>query len=152
MKNQFKIVEKVFYKQITDLGSLTFYVFVMIFCLIIAKTTLFRNLLISLVLVMVVSVLVKCFYFRERPKKQKKNTFLERLDAASFPSIHSMRVFSLAFWVSMLSNNIYLNVYVSIIALAVMYSRVYLKKHYLSDVIGGVVLSAIINLGIWWFV
>jgi|TARA_Y100000310_G_scaffold171597_1_gene171795 undecaprenyl-diphosphatase len=141
----------IFYDQITLFGGLIFYVFVLGLCLILNLMFLFNNLLISLILVMLLSTLIKYFYLKERPKKQKKDSLLQRLDASSFPSVHTMRAFSLAFWFSMFYSNTIITIYILIIALLVIYSRIYLKKHYLTDVIIGLIFSVIINLIIWWY-
>ena len=100
---------------------------------------------------MIVSIFIKYFYFKERPLKKEKTNLIERLDAASFPSTHSMRIFSLMFWIVLLGD-MKLTIYSTIIVFLVSYSRIYLKKHYLIDVIFGIILSFIINILIWWII
>jgi len=143
-------VESSIFKQITDLGGLIFYGLVIMSFLILGEWAMFWNLTVSIILMMVLAVGIKYFYFKERPKKQRKNNLLERLDASSFPSIHAMRVFSLAFWLSIFFNNPIFTVYLSITALIILYSRIYLKKHYLGDVVWGIIFSTIINLGVFF--
>lgn len=144
----FQVID-IFLKQISELGNLMFYLFSIVLCLILHKFALFIDLMLSLIILMIVMFLFRYFYFKERPKKQSRKTFLERLDASSFPSAHAMRIFSLAFWFSLFFANILITIYISIIALIVIYSRIYLKKHYFGDVLWGVIFSFIINLLIW---
>ncbi len=146
MKEIINKILNICFKQITELGGLIFYLVILGFCLVLNQIELFIKLFLSIVIVTIISVLIKLLYFKDRPKKQKKTNLFERLDASSFPSIHSMRIFSLAFWFSLFFNNIFFTISVSILALVIMYSRIYLKKHYLIDVIFGVIFSAFINI------
>jgi len=150
IKSAYYSAESITFRQLTELGSLVAYVFFMIVFLIFGKADLFIQLFISLFFIMVVAILIKSLYFKKRPSKHLTRNFVERLDAASFPSIHSMRTFSLVFWVSSYFNNLLLTVYLSIVGVFVVYSRIYLKKHYWVDVIFGLIFSFIINHIIWW--
>jgi len=149
MEKTIKKIIDLFFGQITELGGFFFYSVVLIACLVLNKINLFAKLFLSLIIIMVLSIAIKWFYFKERPKKQKKINLFERLDASRFPSVHSMRAFSLAFWFSVFFNNLLFTIYLSIMALTVMYSRTYLKKHYFIDIFGGLFFSAIINILIW---
>jgi membrane-associated phospholipid phosphatase len=147
-----KNITDIFFKQITDFGGMFFYLLVLGACLFLNELKLFFNLFLSLFFVMSLSISIKWFYFKDRPKKQKATNLFERLDASSFPSVHSMRVLSVAFWLSFFFNNILFTIYSSAVAAIVMYSRIYLKKHYFIDILGGVIFSLIINLLIWWLI
>jgi len=144
-----KNIANIFFEQITVFGGFFFYLLVLGSCLLLNEIELFVNLFLSLFFVMAFSILIKLFYFKERPKKQKKTNLFERLDASSFPSVHAMRIFSIAFWLSLFFNNIIFTVYCFAIAILVMYSRIYLKKHYFVDVLGGIFFSGIINILVW---
>ena len=150
LKSAYYSAENIAFIQLTELGSLVAYVFFMLAFLILGKADTFIQLFISLFFVMVVAILIKSLYFKKRPSKHLTRNFVERLDAASFPSIHSMRTFSLVFWISLYFNNLLLTVYLSIVGVFVVYSRIYLKKHYWVDVIFGLIFSFIINHIIWW--
>ena len=152
MEKTIKKIIDLFFRQITELGGFFFYFIILIACLIFNRIDLFTKLFLSLIIIIVLSIAIKWFYFKERPKKQKKTNLFERLDASSFPSIHSMRAFSLAFWFSIFFDNLLFIFYVSLIALIVAYSRIYLKKHYLIDIVGGIFFAAVINIVIWWFI
>ena len=150
IKSAYHSAERIVFIQLTELGSLVAYAFFMFIFLILVNVDLFVHLFISLFFVMVAAILIKSLYFKKRPSKHLTRNFVERLDAASFPSIHSMRTFSLVFWVSLYFNNLFLTIYLSFVGIFVVYSRIYLKKHYWIDVIFGLIFSFIINYIIWW--
>ena len=49
------------------------------------------QLIVSLILCYMLTTLFRMAFFRQRPLKQQYKNFLERIDASSFPSLHSMR-------------------------------------------------------------
>ena len=110
------------------------------------------ELMLSLFCVMALAIISKLLFFKERPVRQEKNNIIERIDASSFPSIHSMRVSSLVFWLSLYFNNVIMTCYFAVIGLMVVYSRVFLKKHFIIDVIFGIIFSIVINMLLWWFI
>jgi membrane-associated phospholipid phosphatase len=140
-----------FFKQITELGSLTIILIAIIFSYFFNEA-LAMQLFIGIVFVTVISFSIKAIFFRERPKKQPTNTLVERLDASSFPSIHSARITILMFWLIAYSTDMILKVLLLLIGLTVAYSRVYLKKHYFVDVLGGFILAMIVNILIFYLV
>jgi|TARA_B100001971_G_C18220392_1_gene556727 membrane-associated phospholipid phosphatase len=150
MKNILNTALYNFFEQITHLGGLIFYIVILGLCLFLNLIQLFINLLISLFMIMLIASFIKFLYFKERPKKLQKDNFLQRLNASSFPSIHTMRMISLVFWFSEFFKNVYITIYFSIIALFVIYSRLYLKKHYFIDIIGGFIIATVANMLIWW--
>ncbi len=140
----FKKLFDIGFAQITELGGFVTYVIIAIFTLFFIHPFLFVNLILSLIAITVVAIAIKYFFFKDRPKKQSTNNLVERLDASSFPSIHTMRIFALGFWISTLFRSWIGVLYLLVIAILVSYSRIYLKKHYWSDVLGGLVLVIII--------
>jgi|SRR3989344_5749826 len=93
-------------------------------------------LIVGLIAIDLVCNLIKLFFFRHRPVKKDFSNFLEKIDAGSFPSIHSARssfVFiSFFFLTSFPVNWIFL-----LLILVVGLTRILLKKHYLFDVLAG---------------
>ncbi|MBI4017744.1 MAG: phosphatase PAP2 family protein [Candidatus Aenigmarchaeota archaeon] len=81
-------------------------------------------------------------FFKERPEKRQYKNLFERLDAASFPSIHAQRAVFLAVTLAGYFKNTGLTVLFLLLAGLVCYSRVALRKHHLSDVLAGSVLGA----------
>ncbi|MDD5086866.1 MAG: phosphatase PAP2 family protein [Candidatus Nanoarchaeia archaeon] len=146
-----KNITDIFFKQITDFGGFFFYFLILGTCLFLNELDLFFNLFLSFIFVMALGILIKLVYFKDRPKKQKATNLFEKLDASSFPSVHAMRAVSLAFWLSLFFNNTVFTIYCFAIAIMVMYSRIYLKKHYFIDILGGILFSGIINILIWCY-
>jgi membrane-associated phospholipid phosphatase len=149
LKKQFFILLDAGFKQITELGSSTLTAVIALTILFFSQSLALRIIL-GIVGVTIISYLIKIFFFKQRPKKQSKDTFIEKVDASSFPSIHAARMTVIVFWLIAYFNNMYLTIFSLIIGMLVIYSRIYLKKHYWSDVIGGLVISLAVN-GIIYF-
>ncbi|MBI2151801.1 phosphatase PAP2 family protein, partial [Candidatus Woesearchaeota archaeon] len=66
-----------------------------------------------------------------------------KLDASSFPSWHTARALFLALIFSEKFNYFPLTVFLITITVIVAYSRLYLKKHDIIDVLGGIVLGGV---------
>lgn len=111
---------------------------------IIGWNTFFIKLLLSLLINEVFCSLIKFTFHRQRPDGQTFNGAMDKIDAGSFPSIHSSRIMIAYLFLFSHSNNIWLGIsFISIICLVGM-SRVILKKHYISDVVGGLIIGGII--------
>lgn len=145
---EFSILMDSFLKQITHLGSITIVsIFLTLFIIFYFEAS--KKILISMIIVNLIAYIIKIFFFKPRPKKQPTNTFIEHIDASSFPSVHTARITTLVFWIFIFFNNIYLEIVSLILGILVAYSRIYLKKHYLIDVMGGAIIALIINLIIY---
>ncbi|MGV8163179.1 MAG: phosphatase PAP2 family protein [Candidatus Nanoarchaeia archaeon] len=129
--------------QITHLGSIVTYGVVIAFALLVEKYSLFWELVVSLAIILIIGMSIKFLYFKDRPQKQKYSGKLEKMDASSFPSIHSARITALAIILSISFNKTFLTIFLILVAFAVMYSRIYLKKHRLVDIIGGAILGGL---------
>ncbi|MFA6073328.1 MAG: phosphatase PAP2 family protein [Candidatus Woesearchaeota archaeon] len=136
-----KIIEEI-YKQITNLGGIIPYGLIILTSLLLDEYKLFLELSLSLLIVILIGFGIKELYFVDRPQKQKHHNLLEKLDASSFPSIHSARIISLAIILSIHFNKLFFTLFLIILAILVMYSRIYLKKHRFVDIIGGTILGA----------
>lgn len=141
---QFSLLMDAGFKQITELGSMTLITVFAIFFIFFNQELAIRTIL-GIVGVVIISYAIKMLFFKNRPIKQSTETFIEKVDASSFPSVHAARTTVIAFWLIMYFNNIYLRAFITLIWVLVIYSRVYLKKHYWSDVIGGTIIALIIN-------
>ena len=98
------------------------------------------------------TLIIRLFYFKNRPNRIRYRTLLEKLDASSFPSIHAARIsFLFIFLVIFVAKDVLFILLFFILTLLVLYSRIYLEKHYLIDVIGGVILG-IITSSLFFFV
>ena len=83
--------DKVF-EEFTFLGGILFYGLVCLWFLFRGEYTYFFNLFISAILIYVIAIIIRLFYFRNRPKKIKHSDFVEKIDASSFPSVHTARI------------------------------------------------------------
>ncbi len=110
------------------------------------------QLLVGIVLAFGVTVLIRMFSFKERPDRQPFNGFLTKIDASSFPSLHSMRASVLATLLTLKITNPVLIILLIVYALAVGASRVQLKRHYVSDVVAGLILGILVALASVWLV
>ena len=151
IKDNIKSIIYAAFKQLTELGSLTIVSVIIIFSYFYDQTLAY-DMLIGVVAVTIISLLIKALTYKERPTKQKFSNLIERIDASSFPSVHSARIAIVAFWLSVYSDALILKIFIISIAVLVAYSRIYLKKHYYVDVIAGIVLAGIIDVLIYLYI
>jgi len=149
-----------FYKGVTFLGSTEFIIFLVIFFLILFIILKKRNYgyLISIVLIIstVINNVLKLIVRRERPLVL---SFVEE-HSFSFPSGHTMAAVSMygiliyLILKSNLSKKLkgVISAVLGIIPVLVALSRVYLGAHFMSDVIGGIIVSTILLIVITYFV
>lgn len=141
----FDTVTKEFIKDISSLGSLAFYLLMMAVTFLIGKYELSYKLASSLALIFIATYSIKFFYVKPRPdfEKKKFSSLMERLNESSFPSVHAARI-------TLLSAALYsvfpqLILPSSVMTLLVCYSRILVKRHYLPDVIAGIIIGLIIG-------
>lgn len=138
---------KEFFKNTTALGSLVFHGFAGILFLFI-DIKIFFDLLIAQGISLAIIVIIRTLYFKNRPGMNlKPKEILARLDASSFPSMHSAHSMIFALVVGF---NTQVEVLIILILLSVLiaYSRLILKKHYWTDILSGLGLGAIIGLSV----
>ena len=104
---------------------------------------------ISLIFILIINEVtcgaIKYIYPKERPIPMPNKTLFQKYLAGSFPSVHTARV--TAFFAAVILYNINtMFILIGLLAvIAVGYSRIYLKKHYLTDVLAGFAIGAIIS-------
>jgi|VirMetMinimDraft_7_1064189.scaffolds.fasta_scaffold92871_2 membrane-associated phospholipid phosphatase len=90
---------------------------------------------------------IKYFWHKPRPNGQQFKNGFEKIDAGSFPSIHSSRIafvyLSLSY-IQYMSGNLFIVPVFLIVILVVGYSRIFLKKHFLTDVVAGYFFGALL--------
>ena len=138
--------DKVF-EEFTFLGGILFYGLVCLWFLFGEKYDYFIMLFAGVILIYVVTFLIRLFYFKNRPKKMKYRGFIEKIDASSFPSVHAARITLLfVFFVKFFFKDLILISLSFMILVMVLSSRIYLKKHYFSDLLGGIFLGLFTSL------
>lgn len=129
--------------EVTAFGGFFFYGLVLLFTLSLSLFNLFVLLLFGFVVSALITILVRTFYFKERPNKVEYSNYIEKIDSSSFPSLHTGRVFYMALVVSYFFQNVYLTALMMFLAIITAYSRVFLKRHDYYDLAGGVVLAVV---------
>lgn len=106
------------------------------------------KLFIGLILCYAVVIGIRIFYFKQRPDKQKYKTFLGKLDASSFPSLHSARIAALATVLFFYFQSNAIKAAMILLIPAVAFTRIWLKRHYVIDTVIGVAVGMIIGLAV----
>lgn len=102
---------------------------------------LYFSLLLALLVNEVFCSLIKLFFHKPRPDGQPYNGFLEKIDAGSFPSIHASRISLVYFTLFSHAESLGLQIAFLLVILIVAYSRVALKRHFWTDIIGGILIG-----------
>ncbi len=139
-----------FFRDLTALGSLWAYLILLVFFVVWKDYALAKRLAIGLIVIYAVIMSIRAFYFRERPVKLKHNSFLGRIDASSFPSNHSARIAFVTISLIYHYSNLWFEISALIIGCLVAYSRIFLKKHDLKDVLAGIAVGIAIFLLTYW--
>lgn len=139
------------FKDLSTLGGSIFYAFVLGLSLLFGEIKLFIDLLVGFFFTLLIIVLIRTFYFKDRPKKEKYKNYLEKIEASSFPSWHSARAIFLALVFSYFFVNKYVTGLLLLTSLTVAYSRIHLRRHDWFDILGGIVLGIITFLLVFLF-
>ncbi len=139
----YQTIKKQLWELLRDITSIGGFMFYLSLLLVYAHSILFLPLLFGLIFTASIVVLIRIFYFKDRPKKEAHHNLIERIDASSFPSLHTARIVFLAALFSAHYESSYLTGVFIISAIAVSYSRIYLQKHDYIDVFAGAVLGGI---------
>jgi len=129
-----------FFRDITAIGG---FAASLLLILLFISSPLLIPLIAGSILTAGIIILIRIFYFKNRPKKENYTNFIEKIDASSFPSLHTARIVFLAMLFSTHFANQYLTILCTVTAALVSYSRIYLKKHDWWDIAGGVVLGIV---------
>ena len=111
--------------------------------IVLGPSTVFFKLLAALLVNEVFCSLIKLFFPKKRPIVQAHNSLLEKIDAGSFPSIHTSRITLSFLTLFALSQSVEVKVVLILAIIIVMISRVLLKKHFWIDVLGGFFIGLI---------
>ena len=127
---------------LTTFGNPIFYILVLL-VLVAFDASLALPLFLALIFVELSCILIKLMYRKDRPVPQSREGIFNRVDANSFPSVHSTRIALLATMIILYYQNFLLSLVGIVVMFLVGYSRVYLQRHYVKDVIFGFLLGII---------
>jgi len=101
-------------------------------------------LLVALIVNEVVGSIIKIVFPKKRPTGQSYKNILEKIDAGSFPSLHTSRITIV--YLSLFASTTLLSLKIGfiIVIMLVGFSRIFLKKHYPVDVLGGLICGLLI--------
>ena len=133
------------WQDLKGIGGVPLYLVVTLLALTFDKVTLFVQLVIGLILAFAVTAIIRFVYFKERPIKQEYRTMIERIDASSFPSLHTGRAAVLGTLLILHVQNLWGGVIIGLAALGVAAARVSLKRHFVWDVIFGLLIGVVIG-------
>ncbi len=131
-----------FWKFITFFGSVG--IVFLIFLLAALAENHYSILLFSLAVLILedaIGSIIKLLFFKPRPIPQKFTNIIQKIDAGSFPSIHSARSFSL-FLISCIFIGLPYCLMFAAFWILIALSRIYLNKHFWIDILGGMLLSS----------
>ena len=78
-------------RDISALGSMIFCIIILLIFLATKNYYLLRQWIAGLAVVYIIVILIRTFYFKHRPVQLPHTSYIERLDASSFPSLHAAR-------------------------------------------------------------
>ncbi|RMD58579.1 phosphatase PAP2 family protein [Candidatus Woesearchaeota archaeon] len=98
-------------------------------------------LLAGLLIAFAITVAIRSIWFRSRPDGTGFNSFLTRLSASSFPSLHATRAALLSSLLAFYFDNLLISAVLFLCAVCTAWARVFAKRHHTSDVIVGLVIG-----------
>ena len=135
-------------RDISSFGSLVFYLFLLAIALVLKKGDLFARMVAGLILIYFITLILRTVYFKNRPVKFSYSSYIEKLDASSFPSLHASRTAFLGSELSKYFGNPIFTAIMVVLILAIACTRVYLRKHDFIDVSAGIVLGILVYFGV----
>ena len=104
------------------------------------------NLIFILIFTEIVCGAIKYIYPKKRPVPMPNKTFVQKYFAGSFPSVHTARISAFSvILIRFYTDKLFILVILLLLIIFVGYSRIYLKKHYFIDVLGGFLIGAMIS-------
>ena len=131
---------------ITSLGTAFFYSILFLFLLSINQVNLAMHIALGLAVCYILVFILRVFYFKERPEKEHYFNLFTKINASSFPSLHTMSSIYVAVVLANAIKKPAVSIFLTIVSLLIAYSRIYLKKHYFIDVFFGLILGVIVSI------
>ena len=101
-----------------------------------------QELTLGLIIMTLTAIPIRYFLFKDRPNSEKYTNAIEKIKASSFPSMHATRFTFLALFVSNMTKSIEVTSLMITLLIIIAYQRIYFKRHFISDIIGGVILGS----------
>lgn len=133
------------FSALTLFGTPFFYLPVTI-VLAVFNLALALRLLIILLSVEALCCALKFIYPKERPIPLPRKTLYQKYEAGSFPSIHAARIAVVAAFLSFAYPSAATVAAGFLATLLVGYSRIYLRKHYIIDVLVGIAIGVVLGV------
>lgn len=127
---------------LSALGSLPIGFVLALLMLLLERYILSLKIILCLVFTILASYLIRSVYSRERPEAVvDKSTLIKKLDSYSFPSTHAARTSAICalFYMQYPQLHLFFVLILAIVSVA----RIAQRKHYLSDVLGGIIIGII---------
>lgn len=137
---------KILAEEVTHLGGIFFsgILFLLVFLLGYREFSFY--LLLALVIGTAMTFTIRTFYHKDRPKRMTYLNFFERIYSSSFPSMHVIRTGIYVTLFTLYFESIYFFIIFLGVHILVFWSRYYLKKHHLDDLIFGTFFGIAIPL------
>ncbi len=138
-------IAEVALKDLGAFGSFIFYAVLAAAFFFLGDFSLFSNLIFSLVAVTLIIAFFRLTYRKTRPgmKKRAYRTIYETADNSSFPSIHAARAAMAS--IAIFSKFPLLMPVLVFMTFAVCLSRIYFKRHDMTDIIAGLALGSVLG-------
>ncbi|MFT4313462.1 MAG: phosphatase PAP2 family protein [Candidatus Woesearchaeota archaeon] len=136
------IIRRLFTQMMQDIsafGSLSFFGVCIVVLYALGEFTLSVKLLFGIILLFMTYIPLRLLFFHARPKKISYKTLIEKIDASSFPSMHTGRM---GLFVALTD----FSLLAIFLAFLVCYSRYYCQKHYVVDITYGFLIGLIIGI------
>jgi membrane-associated phospholipid phosphatase len=134
---------------ITAIGGIPFYILTTLIFLALNLKQQAYQLILGFLVIYIIYFILRSLYFKPRPHKIPHKTWLQKIDANSFPSAHAMRITVLGIVLAIFFNNVFITLITVITIILAGITRVTLKKHYWLDVIAGWIIGILISISIF---
>lgn len=130
------------------IGGMPVFISIVLIALLLGEKQLAFQLTAGLSLCFIMAILTRLLWHKDRPEPEKYKTLIEKIDAGSFPSIHSARAGLLTVVLGLFFNNNLVWLLLGVLTWLVAWSRVYRKRHYPLDAFAGVLLGLAVGWGV----
>ena len=132
-------------REISGFGGNPIYIAVMLSFLLTNHFGEFIQLFAAIIFAYAIVMAIRFTFWKKRPDyKTKPKNIWEKFDESSFPSMHVIRAVMLAVVLSLFFSNFIITLTTIVAVLLVSWSRIYLNRHYLRDVLVSVPIGLVI--------